>query len=196
VTKRRLKATVNYDRAHRVGEVAPATTPVTRPGEISEIVESERAKEQAHGSLEYSRGLDESVILSASRTSVFQLFGAVPTQTILTFTVPNGCVLVVDAIAWKFSDPFFAMYTDCRVELWVNNGYVPFWAGANQAQFAGPTTELGYGTFESPLRIEPVYVPANAVFKIALTELDVQFNSFVACACRVMGKLRKVGGFR
>lgn len=196
MTQRRPQAVYNYDRGTRVREDSPTTVPVADPSGISAVVEKTRVQEQVSASLQYGRGLDETVILSASRTSVFQLFGALPTQTILTFTVPTGCVFVVEAVAWKFTDPFFAMYEDYRVNVWVNDSEIPFWLGANQAMFAGPTEELGYGTFESPLRIEPFYVPSGAILRISLTELDTEFTSFVACACRVVGKLRKVGGFR
>lgn len=195
MTQRRRFAPFNYDQAQRVGVDAPATVPIAGKSDVSDVIEITRLQEQVRASIQYGRGLDESVVLSASRTSVFQFLGALPTQTILIFTVPNGCVLVVEAIGWKFTDPFFAMYDDYRVELWVNDTNIPFWAGANQAQFPGPTTELGYGSFEAPLRIEPIHVPANAILRIALTELDATFTSFVACACRVMGKLRKTGGF-
>lgn len=195
MTQRRQHARFNYDQGHRVTVDSPATTPVADRKQISNLVEKVRAEEQARASLQYNRGLDESVVLSASRTSVFQSFGALPTQTILIFTVPMGCVLIVEALAWKFTDPFFAMSNVYRVELWVNNTSVPFWADANQAQFAGPGRSLGYGSFESPLLIEPIYLPAAAILRVALTETDVAFTSFVACACRVMGQLRKVGGY-
>lgn len=195
MTQRRLKSHYNYDQAVRVSEDAPATTPVADPVKISHVVERTRVSEQALVSLQTSRGIDESVVLSASRTSVFQEFGAVPTQTILVFTVPNGCVFIVEALAWKFTDPFFAMSNVYRVELWVNDTSVPFWADANQAQFPGPGRSLGYGTFESPLRIEPIYLPGGVILRIALTETDTDFSSFVACSCRVLGQLRKVGGF-
>lgn len=196
MTHRRRFSTYNYDQGSRLVQPTPATSRVPTKETRESWDKRLLVEEQAKARLTELRGSDQSVILIDAVEGPFNNpADTTPTHTILSFTVPQGNVLVVSGIGWKLSDPFLQGSVIYEVELYVDGGAVPFWQDATRATPGGTGFGFAFGSLPFILDIEPIYVQSNSTLSAVLRRFDTAFVEFIAVAVIVRGWLEKpVGG--
>ena len=196
MTHRRRFAIYNYDQATRPAEPGPSVQRVPTDTERQASDRRLRLEEQAKARLTEMRGSDQSVILFDANEGPFNNpADTVPIKTILTFTVPQGRVLVVSGIGWKLSDPFLQGSVIYEVELYVDGSAVPFWQDGTRVTPGGTGFGFAFGSMPFILDIEPIYVQSNSTLSAVLRRFDTAFVEFIAVAVIVRGWLEKpVGG--
>ena len=196
MTHRRRFATYNYDQGSRLVQPTPATPSVATKEVHEDLNKRLLVEEQAKARLTELRGSDQSVLLFNAVEGPFNNpADTTPTQTILTFTVPQGRVLVVSGIGWKLSDPFLQGSVIYEVELYVDGGAVPFWQDATRAIVGGSGFGFAFGSMPFILDIEPIYVQSNSTLSAVLRRYDTAFVEYIAVAVIVRGWREKpVGG--
>lgn len=196
MTHRRRFATYNYDQGSRLVQPAPATPTVPSKEKREGLDTRLLVEEQAKARLTELRGSDQSVLLIDTNEGPFNNpADTAATKTILTFTVPQGRVLVVSGIGWKLSDPFLQSSVIYEVELYVDGGAVPFWQDGTRVTPGGTGFGFAFGSMPFILDIEPIYVQSNSTLSAVLRRFDTAFVEFIAVAVIVRGWLEKpVGG--
>lgn len=196
MTQRRRFAHYNYDQASRqvvpVASVQRVPTDKARQDSDSRL----RLEEQAKARLTEMRGSDQSVVLIDALEGPFNNpADTAPTKTILSFTVPQGCVLVVDGIGWKLSDPFLQASVIYEVELYVDGAAIPYWQDATRVTPGGTGFGFAFGSMPFILDVGPIYVQSNSNLSAVLRRFDPAFVEYIAVVVIVRGWLEKpVGG--
>lgn len=196
MTHRRRFATYNYDQGSRLVQPTPAT-PSVATKEVRENLDKRLlVEEQAKARRTELRGSDQSVLLIDTNEGPFNdPVDIAPTKTILTFTVPQGCVLVVDGIGWKLSDPFLQGSIIYEVELYVDGAAIPYWQDGSRATPGGTGFGFPFGSMPFILDIGPIYVQSNSTLSALLRRFDPTFVEYIAVVVIVRGWLEKpVGG--
>lgn len=196
MTQRRRFAAYNYDQANRLVPPAPATPSVASKETRRDWDKRLLVEEQAKARLSELRGSDQSVVLIDTNEGPFNdPADAAPTKTILTFTVPQGCVLVVDGIGWKLSDPFLQSSIIYEVELYVDGAAIPYWFDGSRATPGGTGFGFAFGSMPFILDIGPIFVQSNSTLSALLRRFDPTFVEYIAVVVIVRGWLEKpVGG--
>jgi len=131
------------------------------------------------------RSPDESIDLTGFfQTTLAYLL--LPTAiNVIAYTVPDGCVAMIDQIAVFYSDPLISQSNAVGWRLTIDNGQVP--------NIKDPTFSYiytGFSDLSSPYTIHPVWVQSSQTIALQLNPAWT-FDLPITFTCRMSGKLFK-----
>lgn len=192
MTQRRQHARFNYDQGHRVTDSSVSRSDIPGPEKRQSWDERVQLEEQARARLSLMRGSDQSVLLIDTLEGPFNNpADTAPTKTVLSFTVPQARVLVVNGIGWKLSDPFWQGSIGYEIELYVDGGEIPYWQDGSRATPGGTGFGFAFGSMPFIIDTDPIYVQSNSTLSVHIRRFDVTFVEFIAVAVLVRGWLEK-----
>lgn len=131
------------------------------------------------------RSPDESIDLVQYYQNI-TLWGALPTAVdVVTYTVPAGCVAMIDQIAVFYSDPIVSQSVALGWRLTIDNGQVP-----NIQDVALSYIYSGFSDPSQPFRIHPVWVQSDQTIALQINP-SATFGNALTITCRMSGKLFK-----
>lgn len=104
---------------------------------------------------------------------------------VIVFTVPDGCVAMIDQIAVYYSDPLVAMSTAIGWRLTIDNGQV--------SNIKDPILSYMYSGFSdlsAASRVHPVWVQSGQTIALQANPSGT-FAEAITITCRISGKLFK-----
>jgi len=181
----------------------PVVVPVPDKSAVAHVAETEKIKQGVKANLAEFAGNDSSLIQYGVLNPItFPGLGIA--QTVITFVVPPGRVLVVDRVEWWCSEPYLYGNGQFGWRLAVEGKQIPFWASQFVDLYGAPANRRN-DYFQIPLapglgsepRFSPVYLQSNEELVVELIEALPGATSFTGQAwasAYVYGTLRKPKG--